>query len=175
MIFFTIWSCNFIIGKRYIYIYRSKRGTRNFLFQTLLAPKLFVEIPREREEQQLETTFNRNTFFFFYFRLIQPYPRLLLSYSHSSSSVESGLSGHSIIWVIRGYRFLPSIEAHQPNILHRNILIAINNCRRDNTTLARIHPSPPPSSLPPSSWKNFRINYRADYRTGMEFRHLTSG
>lgn len=157
----------------YIYIVRNEgletSSSKRSLLQNFSSK--YHERGRNNNSKQLLTV---TPFFFFYFRLIQPYPRLLLSYSHSSSSVESGLSGHSIIWVIRGYRFLPSIEAHQPNILHRNILIAINNCRRDNTTLARIHPSPPPL-LSPSSWKNFRINYRADYRTGMEFRHLTSG
>lgn len=130
----------------YIYIVRNEgletSSSKRSLLQNFSSK--YHERGRNNNSKQLLTV---TPFFFFYFRLIQPYPRLLLSYSHSSSSVESGLSGHSIIWVIRGYRFLPSIEAHQPNILHRNILIAINNCRRDNTTLARIHPSHPPPPL----------------------------
>lgn len=122
------------------------RATPDFFFQLLPCSKSFSrKRDRERdrrEEQQLETSFNRNTFPL-YFRPIQPYPPdscypiLILVHRSNRGYRGTQLFGSSGATVF----CLPS---NTPTAFHRDILIAINNCRRDKTTLARIYP---PSSL----------------------------
>lgn len=122
------------------------RATPDFFFQLLLCSESFSrKRDRERdrrEEQQLETSFNRNTFPL-YFRPIQPYPPdscypiLILVHRSNRGYRGTQLFGSSGATVF----CLPS---NTPTAFHRDILIAINNCRRDKTTLARIYP---PSSL----------------------------
>lgn len=122
------------------------RATPDFFFQLLLCSESFSrKRDRERdrrEEQQLETSFNRNTFPL-YFRPIQPYPPdscypiLILVHRSNRGYRGTQLFGSSGATVF----CLPS---NTSTAFHRDILIAINNCRRDKTTLARIYP---PSSL----------------------------
>lgn len=122
------------------------RATPDFFFQLLLCSESFSrKRDRERdrrEEQQLETSFNRNTFLL-YFRPIQPYPPdscypiLILVHRSNRGYRGTQLFGSSGATVF----CLPS---NTSTAFHRDILIAINNCRRDKTTLARIYP---PSSL----------------------------
>lgn len=153
---------NFIIGYIHIYIYffYSKRTTLDFLFQRFLLQNFFVETSREREkEREVEGERNNNwkqlltvTPFFFIFALsnLIPdscYPILILVHRSNRGYRSTQLFGSSEATVF----CLPS---NTPTAFHRNILIAMNNCRRDKTIPFLFTPPSPLQS------KNFRINYR---------------
>lgn len=155
MIFLGSDRYNFIIG--YIFFYSFETSNSRLPFSTPLAPKLFRRSStkarkrdrdgRKNDWEQLLTV----TPFFFIFALsnLIPdscYPILILVHRSNRGYRSTQLFGSSEATVF----CLPS---NTPTAFHRNILIAINNCRRDKTTLARIYPLPRP-------WKNFRINYR---------------
>lgn len=144
--------------EKYIHIYIFfLLETSNFLFQRSLLQNFFVETSREREkEREVEGERNNNwkqlltvTPFFFIFALsnLIPdscYPILILVHRSNRGYRSTQLFGSSEATVF----CLPS---NTPTAFHRNILIAMNNCRRDKTTY--LLPSPLQS-------KNFRINYR---------------